>query len=137
MDHTNVHFAMRLVDSASLEEVATRRGRAPRCTFALSQDPRDAWDTMLAEVLCLRLSLTYWPPDVPRVPGKSYMYTFTGRSVEAQPWGARSDVDRTEWMLAKLRLLDSHDWYVPTLEELRAEVIGVGSGPEPEAGGAG
>jgi hypothetical protein len=122
MSHVEVRFGMRIKEHASLEDLATRLGKVLRCTFVLSDDPRDAWDTMVTEVLFLRLMITYWPHDEPRVEGKEYMYTLTGVSIEAKPWESTSKISLTEWILAKLRLHDSPAWSIPTIEELRAEV---------------
>ena len=113
---------MRIRDRDSLEDLTIRLRNVLGFAFAPTDDPRDPWHSMVAEALFLRVMITYWPRDYPRVDGKEYMYTLSGASIDATPWESTREIDLGEWMLEKLRRHDSPAWYIPTMEELRAEI---------------
>ena len=123
MSQIDVRFGMRIKERISLDDLAARIGKVLNCTFGQSDDRRDAWDVRVAEVLCLRLMITYWPQDDAWEEGREYTFTLSGMTIELRPWESISRINLTDWLLAKLQLLDSAEWYLPSVEELRAEVL--------------
>jgi hypothetical protein len=89
------------------------------CQFALTQHPHVPEETIsVAEALCLTLSVSRGPHEN----GSTFRkYQLSGENTIVPPWDYSDTLNISQWMLEELRKRDSPEWYIPSLEELKAE----------------
>jgi hypothetical protein len=123
MNNTRLSFQICIDESASLEELGARVGRALQCPFLPSSANLFAGEQAL-EAFCLGLWITLSCDMLPvdRTTPKNYVLMGSLRGdLEATCEDDYSIISISDYILTILKKLDEGAWYIPDMDELSLE----------------
>ncbi|MEJ1939073.1 hypothetical protein WDZ92_53420, partial [Nostoc sp. NIES-2111] len=115
-----INFQVRINDSATLEEIGLRVGKALNLTFNPSQADEFEGDEVLeTEVFGLWITLSYWT-DLPEEKTRNYRLVADVTEDINMPWG-EGTINISQYILGVLVRRDHPGWYIPDIKEILAE----------------